>query len=176
MTPERWQQIRDVLEKALELAPSERSTFLNGACSSDQSLRQEVESFLASENDVRSGFLQSSTLGGTLSSGTKLGDYEVKSLLGSGGMGEVYRARDSRLGRDVAIKVLPSSLCADSDRLRRFEQEARAAAALNHPNILAVHQMGTYEGAPYLVSELLEGETLREQVKRGHLAVRKAID
>ena len=82
-------------------------------------------------------------------------------------MGEVYRARDSRLGRDVAIKVLPASLSADSERLRRFEQEARAAAALNHPNILAVYQMGTYEGAPYLVSELLEGETLREQIKRG---------
>ncbi len=86
-------------------------------------------------------------------------------------MGEVYRARDSRLGRDVAIKVLPSSLSADSDRLRRFEQEARAAAALNHPNILAVFQMRTYEGAPYLVSELLEGETLREQIKRGRLPV-----
>ena len=112
----------------------------------------------------------------TLTAGTKLGDYEVKSLLGSGGMGEVYRARDSRLGRDVAIKVLPSFLSSDSERLRRFEQEARAAAALNHPNILAVYQMGTYEGAPYLVSELLEGETLREPIKRGRLAVRKAID
>ena len=176
MTPERWQQIRDVLEKALELAPSERSAFLNSACSFDQSLRQEVETLLASENDVRSGFLQSSTRRVTLTSGTKLGDYEVKSLLGSGGMGEVYRARDSRLGRDVAIKVLPPFLSADSDRLRRFEQEARATAALNHPNILVVFQMGTYEGAPYLVSELLEGETLREQVKRGRLSVRKAID
>ena len=176
MTPERWQQIRDVLEKALELAPGERSAFLNSACSSDQSLRQEVETLLASSDDVRSSFLQSSTLRVTLTPGTKLGDYEVKSLLGSGGMGEVYRARDSRLGRDVAIKVLPSFLSADSDRLRRFEQEARAAAALNHPNILAVHQMGTYEGAPYLVSELLEGETLREQIKRGRLSVRKAID
>ena len=174
MTPERWQQIRDVLEQAL--APGERSAFLNRACSSDRSLRQEVETLLASSDDVRSSFLQSSTPRVTLTSGTKLGDYEVKSLLGSGGMGEVYRARDSRLGRDVAIKVLPSCLSADSDRLRRFEQEARAAAALNHPNILAVHQMGTYEGAPYLVSEMLEGETLREQIKRGRLSVRKAID
>ena len=176
MTPERWQQVRDVLEKALELVPSERSAFLNSACSSDQSLRQEVETLLASSDGVRTGFLQSSTLRVTLISGAKLGDYEVKSLLGFGGMGEVYRARDSRLGRDVAIKVLPSFLSADSDRLRRFEQEARAAATLNHPNILAVHQMGTYEGAPYLVSELLEGETLREQLNRGRLAVRKAID
>jgi tetratricopeptide (TPR) repeat protein len=176
MTPERWQKIRDVLEKALELAPSERSAYLNQACLSDPSLRQEVETLLASSPDVRSSFLQSSTSQVTLTSGTKLGDYEVKSLLGSGGMGVVYRARDSRLGRDVAIKVLPSFLSADSDRLRRFEQEARAAAALNHPNILAVHQMGTYEGAPYLVSELLEGETLREQIKRGRLSVHKAID
>ncbi len=176
MTPERWQQIHDVLAKALELAPGDRSAFLNQACSSDQSLRQEVDTLLASSDDVRSSYLQSSAPRVTLTAGTKLGEYEVKSLLGSGGMGEVYRARDSRLGRDVAIKTLPSLLSADSDRLRRFEQEARAAAALNHPNILAVHQMGTYEGAPYLVSELLEGETLREPIKRGRLSVRKAID
>jgi len=176
MTPERWQQIRDVLEKALELKPEQRSAYLNRACASDPSLRQEVEILLASSPEVRSSFLQSSMLRVTLLPGTKLGDYEVKSLLGSGGMGEVYRARDARLGRDVAVKVLPSLFSADSERLRRFEQEARAAAALNHPNILAVHQMGTYEGAPYLVSELLEGETLREQIKRGRLSVRKAID
>ena len=176
MTPERWQQIRDVLAKALELAPGERSAFLKGACSSDQSLRDEVETLLASSDDVRSSFLQSSAPQVTLAAGTRLGEYEVKSLVGAGGMGEVYRARDSRLGRDVAIKVLPSSLAADADRLRRFEQEARAAAALNHPNILAVHQMGTHEGAPYLVSELLEGETLREQIKRGRMAVRRAIE
>jgi len=92
----------------------------------------------------------------TLPSGIKLGSYEIIAPLGAGGMGEVYRARDQQLGRDVAIKVLPSFLSGDPDRLRRFEQEARAAAALNHPNILAVYQMGTYEGAPYLVSELLE--------------------
>jgi serine/threonine protein kinase len=93
-------------------------------------------------------------------------------LLGSGGMGEVFRAHDSRLGRDVAIKVLPSFLSNDPDRLHRFEQEARAAAALNHPNILAVFEMGTYERAPYLVSELLEGSTLREQLVRGPFTVR----
>jgi serine/threonine protein kinase len=177
MTPERWQQIRDVLENALELGPGERSAYLNQACSSDPSLRQEVDTLLLSSPDVRSSFLQSSTaLRVTLTSGTKLGEYDVKALLGSGGMGEVYRARDSRLARDVAIKVLSSFFSADSDRLRRFEQEARAAAALNHPNILAVFQMGTYEGAPYLVSELLEGDTLREQIKRGRLSVRKTID
>jgi eukaryotic-like serine/threonine-protein kinase len=176
MTPERWQEVQDVLEKALELAPSDRFAFLNRACSSDPSLRQEVETLLASRDDLRSSFLQAPSSSITLAAGTKLGDYEVKSLLGAGGMGEVYRARDARLGRDVAIKVLPSFLCTDSERLRRFEQEARAAAALNHPNILAVFQMGTYEGAPYLVSELLEGETLREQITRGRMTIRKAID
>jgi serine/threonine protein kinase/Tol biopolymer transport system component len=110
-----------------------------------------------------------------LFSGTRLGPYEVLSLLGAGGMGEVYRARDSQLARDVAIKVL-ANLTADPERLHRFEQEARAAAALNHPNILAVYQLGTHDGAPYLVSELLEGETLREQIKRSRLPLRRTID
>src|SRR5712692_5465053 len=111
-----------------------------------------------------------------LTPGRKLGPYEILGPLGAGGMGEVYRARDQLLGRDVAIKVLPSFLSSDPDRLRRFEQEARAAAALNHPNILAVFQMGTYEGAPYLVSELLEGLTVREHLRRGPLPICKAID
>jgi serine/threonine protein kinase/Tol biopolymer transport system component len=111
-----------------------------------------------------------------LAKGTRLGDYEIQSLLGAGGMGEVYRARDLRLRRDVAIKVLPASFASDPERLRRFEQEATAAAALNHPNILAVYQMGNYEGAPFLVAELLEGETLREEMTRGPIAVRKVSD
>jgi dipeptidyl aminopeptidase/acylaminoacyl peptidase len=111
-----------------------------------------------------------------LTSGTKLGPYEIVSLLGAGGMGEVYRARDSRLKRDVAVKVLPQALSLDADRLRRFEQEALATAALNHPNILAVFDIGTHEGAPYVVSELLEGETLRERLRSGAIAVRKTLD
>ena len=111
-----------------------------------------------------------------LTSGTKLGPYEIVALLGAGGMGEVYRARDSRLKRDVAIKVLPRTLSSDADRLRRFEQEALATAALNHPNILAVFDIGTSEGSPYVVSELLEGETLRERLRSGAMAPRKALD
>jgi eukaryotic-like serine/threonine-protein kinase len=111
-----------------------------------------------------------------LAAGKKLNGYEVLSLLGAGGMGEVYRARDPALKREVAIKVLPAFVSQDPDRLRRFEQEAQAAAALNHPNILAVFQFGTFEGAPYLVSELLEGSTLRQLLQRGPLPVRKAID
>ncbi len=100
----------------------------------------------------------------TIPAGTRLGPYEVVSLLGAGGMGEVYRAKDTRLGRDVAVKVLPRSFASDPDRLRRFEQEARATGMLNHPNILAVHDIGTHDGAPYVVSELLEGQTLRQRI------------
>ena len=110
-----------------------------------------------------------------LTAGTKLDGYEILGLLGAGGMGEVYRARDSVLKREVAIKVLPPVVSRDPDRLRRFEQEAESAAALNHPNILAVYQLGTLQGAPYLVSELLEGHTLRELLQRGPIPIRKAI-
>jgi eukaryotic-like serine/threonine-protein kinase len=109
-------------------------------------------------------------------SGTKLGRYEIRSLIGAGGMGEVYLARDVMLNRDVAVKVLPAAYSADSDRLRRFQQEAQAAGALDHPNILCVHDVGTHEGAPYVVSELLEGETLREVLSAGPLPQRRAIN
>src|SRR5262249_19312260 len=143
--------------------------------SKDQALHRDVESLLASSDNAPSGFLQSSASRVTLAKGTRLGDYEVQSLIGSGGKGEGYRARDCRLDTPVAIKVLPPFLSSDRDRLERFEQEAQAAAALNHPNILAVYQMGT-DGAPYLVSELLEGLTLREHFRRGPLPARKAID
>ncbi len=112
----------------------------------------------------------------TLPPGTRLGPYVVTAPLGAGGMGEVYRARDERLGRDVAIKVLPAALTADPDCLRRFEHEARAVGLLNHPNVLAVYDVGTHEGAPYLVTELLEGDTLRLHLQSGAVAVRKAVD
>src|SRR5438874_6596719 len=99
----------------------------------------------------------------TLTAGTKLGRYEIRAPLGAGGMGEVYLARDTQLGRDVAVKVLPSTYSDDTDRLHRFEQEASAASALNHPNILSIYDVGTHEGSPYVVSELLEGQTLRQR-------------
>jgi hypothetical protein len=107
--------------------------------------------------------------------GTHLGPYEIVARIGAGGMGEVYRARDTRLDRDVAIKVLPAGFASDQDRLRRFEQEARAAGALNHPNILVIHDVGSTDGSPYVVSELLEGETLRERMRDGSFPLRKAI-
>src|SRR5271155_1364323 len=111
-----------------------------------------------------------------LTFGSKLGPYEIQSPLGAGGMGEVYRARDTRLGREVALKVLPESFSRDSERLRRFEQEARAVAALNHPNILAIHDIGEQRGAPFIVSELLEGCSLRVELENGALSSRKATD
>jgi len=108
--------------------------------------------------------------------GKQIGAYKILALLGRGGMGVVYRARDERLRRDVAIKVLPYSFANDADRLRRFEQEARATSALNHPNILTVHDIGTQDGAPFIVAELLEGEELRAQLKSGAMSVHKALE
>ncbi|MBZ5599786.1 MAG: serine/threonine-protein kinase [Acidobacteriia bacterium] len=111
-----------------------------------------------------------------ITTGTRLGPYEIAAPVGAGGMGEVYRAHDSRLGRDVAVKVLPQSFAQDAERMRRFEQEARAVAALSHPNVLAVFDVGTHEGTPYLVSELLEGESLRERIQQGPIPQRKAVE
>src|SRR5688572_3675952 len=112
----------------------------------------------------------------TIDRGTKLGRYEIRSKIGEGGMGEVYRALDPKINREVAIKILPPALSADKDRLARFEQEAQAAGALNHPNILIIHHIDTHDGAPYIVSELLEGETLRERMGGTALPQRKAIE
>jgi serine/threonine protein kinase/Tol biopolymer transport system component len=115
-------------------------------------------------------------VGMSLEPGTQLGPYEVESLIGVGGMGEVYRARDPRLGREVAIKVLPPAFCADDERLRRFQQEARATGQINHPHIVAVHDVGLHAGSPYIVCELLEGDTLRAELRGGSFSARKAIE
>ena len=108
--------------------------------------------------------------------GTQLNQYRITASIGAGGMGEVFRARDTRLDRDVAVKVLPRDFAADADRLRRFEQEAKNLAALNHPNVLTIHDAGVHEGTPYLVSELLRGRTLREELEAGALPLRQAAD
>ena len=110
-----------------------------------------------------------------LTNGTKLGPYEIQSPLGAGGMGEVYRARDTRLGRDVAIKVLPSHLCSDPDLKARFEREAKAISALSHPNICHLYDIGSQDGTDYLVMELLEGETLADRLKKGPLSLKQAL-
>src|SRR5947209_16102174 len=112
----------------------------------------------------------------TIAAGTRLGRYEIRSKIGEGGMGEVYRAYDATMHREVAIKVLPAALSTDKERLARFEQEAQTAGALNHPNILVIHHIDTHEGAPYIVSELLEGEELREHLNDGAIPQRRAIE
>ena len=111
----------------------------------------------------------------TLAARTKLGRYEIRSKIGEGGMGEVYRARDEKLNRHLAIKILPIEFSQNANRLRRFEQQAQAAA-LNYPNILAVHDVGTHDGAPYVGSELLDGESLRDRLPDGAISQRKAIN
>ena len=126
MTPERWNQLKCILQEALEVAPEQRPAFLDRACSTDHSLRREVESLLSSSNEVRSSFMKSSTDPGLrLAKVTRLGDFEIHSLIAAGGIGEVYRGRDCRLERDVAIKVLPRFVYFDHERLHRFEQEAK---------------------------------------------------
>ena len=112
----------------------------------------------------------------SLTPGTRVGPYEVLALLGEGGMGQVYRARDERLSREVALKVVHADLAQDAERLRRFEHEAKAAGTLNHPNIVAVYDTGQHDGAPYIVSELLQGETLRDRLATSALGTRKAVD
>ena len=176
MTPERWRRVGELFQSALDRDSGERKGFLEAACGSDQDLRREVESLLAAHRDAGT-FGEVSPADGeatladppparTLEPGARVGPYEVLDLIAAGGMGEVYRARDARLGREVAVKVLPAASLADAGRLRRFHQEARAAGALNHPNILAVYDVGTEGAVPYVVSELLEGETLRERLER----------
>jgi len=112
----------------------------------------------------------------SLRAGNRVGSYEIVSLIGSGAMGEVYCARDARLRREIAIKVLPAAFAKDAERMRRFELEAQAAGRLNHPNVLAIYDVGMHEGSPYLVSELLEGESLRSRLSGGKLSPHKAVD
>jgi serine/threonine protein kinase/Tol biopolymer transport system component len=185
ITPERLRQVEDIFHDARERAPGERVGFLDQACAGDDALRREVELLIAADEQAGSLIeLPAYQLAASLIAedrsrsliGKSIGHYRIISLLGRGGMGEVYRARDTRLGREVAIKVLPREYSADADRLRRFEQEARAAGMLNHPNILTIYEIGTHGGAPYLVSELLEGATLREQLRGAALPLRRAVD
>jgi serine/threonine protein kinase len=180
MTPERWREVTDMFHAAVARPSAERSQFLDNACGGDKTLHAEVVAMLAAHDGAVCApdvpILADAGYGVELEPGGMVGPYEVHSLIGAGGMGRVYRARDSRLDRDVAVKVLPSVYATDADRLRRFEQEARASGALSHPNLVTVYDVGIDGGCPYLVTELLDGETLRDRVERGAMAAAKACD
>jgi serine/threonine protein kinase/tetratricopeptide (TPR) repeat protein len=174
MTPERSHQTDKLLAEALEREPAQRRSFLEQACAGDEDLRQEVETLLAVQEKTASGMetrtmdpatlLQAQQRSQSLL-GRKLGPYEILSLLGRGGMGEVYRAYDTRLDRTDALKILPFEVAADPDRLHRFVREAKAASALNHPNIATIYDIGEAEGIHYIAMELVEGQTLAERLQ-----------
>jgi serine/threonine protein kinase/tetratricopeptide (TPR) repeat protein len=194
ITPERWRRIEELYHAALERDEREREGFLSGACGGDEDLRHHVASLLRHQAaqailvdrpvwEASEDFLGAS--GGDRSSsgpmrfpaaGMQLGPYLLLERIGAGGMGEVYRARDPRLHRDVAIKVLSERLWSEPQALSRFEREARAVAALSHPNILAIYDVGSDQGIRYAVTELLEGESLRARLGRGALSWRKAVE
>jgi eukaryotic-like serine/threonine-protein kinase len=188
LTAAEWVRVKRLLEEALACAPAGRPAFVEHACIGDPSLRRHVEDLLAAHEEARD-FLESRTAldalaasvledearAPALAAGNRLGPYQVVALLDRGGMGEVYRARDPRLGRDVALKVMRPRLSGDRERLRRFEAEARAVGAINDPNIVAVYDVGFAEDMPYIVSELLEGESLGHRLRRGALGPRASV-
>jgi eukaryotic-like serine/threonine-protein kinase len=184
MTPERWQQVSRIYHDALARDSGERASFLREACRDDEALRQEVESLLAQpasgENFLGEPALAmapgivNDSAEATLT-GQRLGVYHILDLLGVGGMGEVYRARDTKLGRDVALKVLPRLFSADPERLARFDREARLLASLNHPHIAAIYGFEQTSGVHALVLELIEGPTLAERLQRGPLPITEAL-
>ena len=185
MKPERWQQVDALFQAALARAPESRAAFLVEACSGDSGLRNEVEKLLLSF-DAAGSFLETPAADSFspdtkpdptpgLTSGQRLAHYEVISQLGSGGMGEVYLAHDTRLDRQIALKLLPAQFAADPERVSRFEREARAASALNHPNIITIHEVGQDDGKHFIATEYIAGETLRQRLNRTDLSEHEAV-
>jgi serine/threonine-protein kinase len=183
MHPERWQQIDHLFHLALEQTPQRRAGFLAQECAGDESLRSQVEALISSHEepstfvealvaDVAAGLLSDARL----APGTTVAHYKIIALLGKGGMGQVFLAEDTRLHRRVALKLLPAQFTRDSDRVRRFEQEACAASALNHPNILTIHEIGKFDGSDFIVTEFIDGRTLREELTRKKVKLADALD
>jgi serine/threonine protein kinase len=185
MKPERWQQINDLFQSAAERAPEKRAAFLEEACHGDERLRREVESLIACDERAEN-FIESPALEVALELltndracamvGDSIGHYRIESLIGTGGMGEVYLATDMTAGRKAALKLLPERFTGDAERLKRFQREAHAVVALNHPNILTVYEIGEHHSTHYIASELIEGETLRQRLMRGRIEVGEAVD
>ena len=185
MTPERWQQVKQIFNSAINYRPEDRDSFLSEACSGDANLRREVESLIASHEQSGSfiddpAFVAAASLLAdekvALGDGDMIGSYEIRSFISRGGMGEVYLAEDKRLGRKVALKLLPASFTTDDDRLRRFEQEARAASALNHPNIITIYEIREAAGTHVIATEFVEGETLRMRMRRSALTLSETLN
>ncbi len=185
MTPERWQQVKQIFNSAIKYTPKERNSFLSEACANDSVLRSEVESLIAS-HEKSGSFIDAPAYEGStdllgdekseLKSGQRLGSYEVVSFISRGGMGEVYLAEDQRLSRKVALKLLPAAFTRDSERLRRFEQEARAASALNHPNIITIYEIREAGASHVIATEFVEGETLRERLSHSRLTLSESLN
>ncbi|HEX6183590.1 MAG TPA: protein kinase [Pyrinomonadaceae bacterium] len=185
MTPERWRRIKELFHAAVELAPEERGAFLDANCAGDAEVRAEVESLVAAHEREGDFFYElpsrvaADAVGAAraeLEPGRAVGSFRITGTLGEGGMGKVYLAQDTRLGRRVALKLLPASFTRDRERARRFEQEARAASALNHPNILTVYDIGDADGARYIATEYVEGSTLREHMRGGALPLPEVLE
>src|SRR6266478_3052864 len=185
MTPARFQTIEEIFRAALDQEPEQVSAFLDTACKGDEVLRRKVEALLASRQRVGS-FIETPAVGITtriiengqadLLVGQMFGHYKLSKRIGSGGMGEVYLATDITAGRKAALKLLPMRFTGDAERLKRFQQEAHAVVALNHPNILTVYEIGEDHSTHYIASELIEGETLRQRLMRGQIQVGEAVD
>jgi serine/threonine protein kinase/Tfp pilus assembly protein PilF len=176
VTPERWQEVKKVLAGALERAPGERHAYLDQACT-EPDLRREVESLIAAHEQAQTSFLaQPAIPPKELPIGSRLGPYEVLARIGAGGMGEVYRASDTKLGRSVAIKVLPPEFVDDPARLARFQREAKMLASLNHPNIVTLHSFEEANGDHFLTMELIEGQPLNRLIPKGGLPVDRILD
>jgi serine/threonine protein kinase/tetratricopeptide (TPR) repeat protein len=177
MTPERWQEVKKVLAAALERPPAERGAYLDRACVEPE-VRREVESLIAAHDQADDSFMERPAVTGkeNLKIGAKLGPYQILDALGAGGMGDVYRARDTRLDRIVAIKVLPTHLADRPEVRERFEREARTIASLNHSHICTLHDIGQQDGIDYLVMEYVEGETLARRLLKGALPLDQVVE
>src|SRR5438477_5131779 len=185
MTPARLQTIEEIFHAALDQEPDQVGAFLDMACDGDELLRRKVEALLASHQGQGS-FIENATVGiktriiengqADLLVGQTFGHYKISKRIGSGGMGEVYLATDMTAGRKAALKLLPTRFTGDAERLKRFEQEARAVVGLNHPNILTVYEIGEDHSTHYIASELIDGETLRQRLARGPMGMGEALD
>src|SRR6266498_4292752 len=184
MPDSHWENLQQIFHAAIALAPHERADYLNEACSGDLSLRQAVESLLKSHEET-DNFVDTPAFQAAAEMlvdrlefrpGDIVAHYKLLSLLGEGGMGKVYLALDTKLDRKVGLKFLPAELAANQDHMRRFTQEAKSAAAQNHPNIAQIFEIGKHDGADYIAMEYVEGETLRQLLARRKLDIKRAVE